>query len=573
MAILIPIPDEAPRDDAHDRLRDLISAINGYSGQGVQWNLTTYDSDSRYGMQLRNLGTDGLHFAVFHSGSTLSTDTPIVEIQDAGLFITDTDFRVYDGLNVVLNVDGGGVTVGSGYPVAMGGGLSVTGEIIATGDITSGGTLEADDGLDVIGGATISGAITLNGAVTATSTLDVAGSAFFDGSVTISATNNLGAPLVVQNLGSGPLLSILTALGASAMSLSASGALTVAGAFSAGGDINTATDVNAGDVVKGRQLESTVATGTAPLIVASTTKVTNLNAEMLNGMSSSDFVEVDGDTMTGDLEIQADLIVTGDTVLGTGTADSVTIQGGASALILRYEEDPADGQWTIGLNDGANPHLVFKDTAGVEVIKFRADSATDPQFECSNWGKFDNQLSVGGGNSDFLKVYGGTEAIYVYYSPSMGCFTIGASNETDPNLQFKDNSGDNILTLYDDDNNETVFGAGESVQAKLFGGLWIADKGGDSSSAGLYVDGKAKFEYISVGSSSSTFGGAVTFSGQTYFNSNINLQSGADIDLGSGSRIICSEGSSAGKTTSSWDGCIEITYGGSTRYVPYRSSW
>jgi hypothetical protein len=42
------------------------------------------------------------------------------------------------------------------------------------------------------------------------------------------------------------------------------------------------------------QLASTVATGTAPFSVASTTKVTNLNADLLDGLSSADFATLTG---------------------------------------------------------------------------------------------------------------------------------------------------------------------------------------------------------------------------------------------------------------------------------------
>lgn len=47
--------------------------------------------------------------------------------------------------------------------------------------------------------------------------------------------------------------------------------------------------VTAGTLVKGLTLQSTVATGTAPMVVASTTLVTNLNAQYLNGIASSGF--------------------------------------------------------------------------------------------------------------------------------------------------------------------------------------------------------------------------------------------------------------------------------------------
>lgn len=53
------------------------------------------------------------------------------------------------------------------------------------------------------------------------------------------------------------------------------------------------------------QLQSTVASGTAPFIVASNTVVSNLNADLLDGQHLSDldgrYVNVTGDTMTGDL--------------------------------------------------------------------------------------------------------------------------------------------------------------------------------------------------------------------------------------------------------------------------------
>lgn len=61
-------------------------------------------------------------------------------------------------------------------------------------------------------------------------------------------------------------------------------------------------------VVKARMLksgvfESLVATGTAPFTVASTTKVDNLNADMIDGLSSSDLVSI----TSGVLEIDAEI--------------------------------------------------------------------------------------------------------------------------------------------------------------------------------------------------------------------------------------------------------------------------
>ena len=60
-----------------------------------------------------------------------------------------------------------------------------------------------------------------------------------------------------------------------------------------------------GSITMSGQLTSTVASGTAPFIVASNTVVSNLNADLLDGQHLSDldgrYVNVTGDTMTGDL--------------------------------------------------------------------------------------------------------------------------------------------------------------------------------------------------------------------------------------------------------------------------------
>lgn len=60
-----------------------------------------------------------------------------------------------------------------------------------------------------------------------------------------------------------------------------------------------------GSINMSGQLTSTVASGTAPFIVASNTVVGNLNADLLDGLHLSDldgrYVNVTGDTMTGDL--------------------------------------------------------------------------------------------------------------------------------------------------------------------------------------------------------------------------------------------------------------------------------
>lgn len=67
-----------------------------------------------------------------------------------------------------------------------------------------------------------------------------------------------------------------------------------AGTFNFQGAVGGVTTLTASGNVQASTLTSTVATGTAPLTVASTTKVTNLNADLLDGLDSTAFALATG---------------------------------------------------------------------------------------------------------------------------------------------------------------------------------------------------------------------------------------------------------------------------------------
>jgi hypothetical protein len=69
--------------------------------------------------------------------------------------------------------------------------------------------------------------------------------------------------------------------------------------------------------ITAQQFESDVATGTAPLIVASTTAVPNLNADQVDGKDASDFVNDTDYTAKGDILIAS--AASTPAVLGVGT--------------------------------------------------------------------------------------------------------------------------------------------------------------------------------------------------------------------------------------------------------------
>ncbi len=84
--------------------------------------------------------------------------------------------------------------------------------------------------------------------------------------------------------------------------------------------------------ITAEQLESDVAGGTAPLLVASTTLVDNLNADLLDGVEGDDYALADGtrwtDTQTADRAVETDgsgnLVVSDITSTELGYLDGVT---------------------------------------------------------------------------------------------------------------------------------------------------------------------------------------------------------------------------------------------------------
>jgi hypothetical protein len=132
------------------------------------------------------------------------------------------------------------------------------------------------------------GAFTTLSSTGATTIGDATGDAFtinpsawtLSNAVTVTGTwANLGTVTTVDI--NGGSIDGATLGGSSAVILTAATGVTT---FSAGGNLDIGTYA-----LRANTLESDVATGTAPLTVASTTKVTNLNADLLDGFTSSEF--------------------------------------------------------------------------------------------------------------------------------------------------------------------------------------------------------------------------------------------------------------------------------------------
>jgi hypothetical protein len=117
--------------------------------------------------------------------------------------------------------------------------------------------------------------------------------------------------------------------------------------------------------ISSNQLESTVASGTAPFIVASNTVVTNLNADLLDGQEGAYYASVayvdaavtglydhkgayDASTNTPDLDTSPSGIEKGDayTCSVAGTFYAVSLEAG-DVLIADQDDPTASNEWTI----------------------------------------------------------------------------------------------------------------------------------------------------------------------------------------------------------------------------------
>lgn len=115
------------------------------------------------------------------------------------------------------------------------------------------------------------------------------------------------------------------------------------------------------------QIISTIATGTAPIIVSSTTKVTNLNADTVNGIQGSALIRNDtaGQALLGNLRIKK---------LSTGTYDFQVEVENDTVTFYRYKaaDDTRTALFSIsGLNSSTRQIILsefFRIQSGYEPI-------------------------------------------------------------------------------------------------------------------------------------------------------------------------------------------------------------
>ena len=121
--------------------------------------------------------------------------------------------------------------------------------------------------------------------------------------------------------------------------------------------------------IRAKTLESDVATGTAPLTIASTTLVSNLNSDLLDGQEGTYYLNADNHSYTVTTQTAATLTLdaTHNTVLCDGTSNTVTITlptaSGISGKIYNIKAINIDNAVTV-------------DQTGAETIDGSTDAIT-----------------------------------------------------------------------------------------------------------------------------------------------------------------------------------------------------
>jgi len=373
--------------------------VNGVTSLGANGNVIITGGTA--GQFLQTNGSGNLSWVtVGTSGISNGNSSVSVPVANGNII------AVVDGnTTMVITSTGANIT---GYANVSGnanvGNLGTGGLIVATGNVT-GGNLVTSGALSVTGNANV-GNLGTGGLIVATGNV-TGGNLVTSGALSVTGNANVG------NLGTGGLITatgnvsggnITTAGEVAATGNVSGGNLTTAGVVAAtgnvsGGNITTAGlvsatgnvsggNVNATAKVVASTLESNVATGTAPIVVASTTLVTNLNADLLDGYNSDVAAtantvvvrdanaNISGNNISGTLSTAAQpnitsvgtlssLDVTGnittnanivtDLIVGRTTSVTITATGADSNIFLKPTGNGTVDVWNKIISNVATP--------------------------------------------------------------------------------------------------------------------------------------------------------------------------------------------------------------------------
>ena len=120
-------------------------------------------------------------------------------------------------------------------------------------------------------------------------------------------------------------------------------------------------------------IQSTVSTGTAPLVVASTTAVANLNSDLLDGQHGSFYAPIASPTFTGTVAIPTLSLTTADTATA---ASHYIIETGSDGVIR--PKTLANVQTEVVSNTAMQSNIVSPTSAGSTGIRKTTISTSAP---------------------------------------------------------------------------------------------------------------------------------------------------------------------------------------------------
>ena len=194
------------------------------------------------------------------------------------------------------------------------------------------------------------------------------------------------------------------------------------------GSVELTADWDAGSYkITAEQLESDVATGTAPLVIASTTKVSNLNVDQVDGY------HLDQDVTNGASPFFDQVSATASTTLlllaGTGGAGRSNIELTAENII----------------NYDADSHLIRSQNAGTTYATINSSGVATVNALLSGYVQLDDISAPGNPNDGEGRLYKKTGDDGLFWIPDSAGSEVDLTNDTVPDLHIKVEAGSFIM--------------------------------------------------------------------------------------------------------------------------------
>ena len=309
--------------------------------------------------------TTGIYYPVFVNSS--STGNRALGANANIAFNAATGNLSVTLLNVTANANAGNIGA-SGLIVATG---NVTGGNLNTAGIANiGGNANVSGNLNLTGNANVAANLSASNATLA-NLLTVGGNANVTGNLNVTANANITANLAANNGSFGNLLTVgananvtgnvnVTA-NLAANNGSFGNLLTVGANANVTGNLNVTANANVSGNVTSTRVISTVATGTAPLTVTSTTRVSNLN------VANAGFADSAGTATTATSATTAGTVTTAaqPNITSVGTLSSLSISGALTTTQITAGANTTPGtitgNWT--LTTGSRMQATYADLA------------------------------------------------------------------------------------------------------------------------------------------------------------------------------------------------------------------